>query len=220
MKKSEATRERILDRALQLLRRRGFDQTTMREIADAAGLALGAAYYYFPSKEAILLAYYDRNEIDHEARAAAALAKASGLRERLGLLMHQKLESVKRERKLLGAIVQRLANPADPISAFAEETRGVRQRSMALFSRALENEPLSDELKRLVGPALWMLHMGFLLYFVHDRSPGQKKTHQLVDDTLDLVVPLIYLGASPQTAPLVAQLARTLERAGLIRRAR
>jgi AcrR family transcriptional regulator len=216
MKKSEATRERILDCALQLLRKRGLEKTTMREIADAAGLAIGAAYYYFPSKEAILLAYYDRNQVEHEARTAEALGATTGLRERLGLLMHEKLESVKRERKLLGAIVQRLANPADPVSAFAGQTRTVRQRSMALFARALDPEPLPDELKRLVAPALWMLHMGFLLYFVHDRSAQQKKTHQLVDDTLDFVVPLIYLGASQQTAPLVTRLAQTLVRAGLI----
>ncbi len=216
MKKSDATRARILDAALTLLRKRGFDQTTMRDIAEAADMALGAAYYYFPSKEAILLAYYARNQDDHEARVSVALGQASGLRDKLGVVMHEKLEAVKRERKLLGAIVQRLADPSDPISAFAKETRAVRQQSMALFLRALDGEPLSPPLRQLVAPALWMLHMGFLLYFIHDRSAGQKKTHQLVDDTLDLVAPLIYLGQTPQTAPLVAQLGRTLSRAGLV----
>ena len=178
MKKSDATRARILDRALVLFRKNGFDRTTMREIAEAAGLALGAAYYYFPSKESLLLAYYARNQLEHESRTAAALAAAHGLRDKLGVLMHEKLNAVKRERKLLGAMVQRLADPADPISAFAKQTRDVRQQSMSLFARALESEPLSAELKRLVVPALWMLHMGFLLYFIHDRSPAQAKTHR------------------------------------------
>jgi AcrR family transcriptional regulator len=214
MKKSEATRARILDIALSLFRKRGFDKTTMRDIAEEAGLALGAAYYYFPSKEAILLAYYALNQEEHESRV---LEKLSGsLRDKLGLLMHEKLEAVKRERKLLGAIVQRLANPTDPISAFAKETKGVRQQSMALFARALEGEPLSDALKQLVTPALWMLHMGFMLYFIHDSSPKQEKTHRLVDDMLDLVVPLVYLGQSEQTAPLVSQLGRALLNAGLV----
>ena len=214
MKKSEATRARILECALQLFRKNGFDKTTMRDIADSAGLALGAAYYYFPSKEAILLGYYALNQKEHESRV---LEKLSGtLREKLGVLMHEKLEAVKRERKLLGAIVQRLANPADPISAFAEETKEVREQSMALFARALDGEPLADNLKKLVAPALWMLHMGFMLYFIHDSSPKQEKTHKLVDDMLDLVVPLIYLGTTEQTAPLVMQLGRALANAGLV----
>jgi AcrR family transcriptional regulator len=213
MKKSEITRARILDCALTLFRKRGFEQTTMRDIAEAAELALGAAYYYFPSKESLLLAYYARNQTEHEARVGDRLAKGT-LRDKLGLVMHEKLDAVKRERKLLGAIVQRLADPSDPISAFAAETRAVREQSMALFSRALDGESLSAELKRLAVPALWMLHMGFMLYFIHDKSAEQKKTHQLVDDMLDLVVPLLHLGGA-QTA-LVTQLATALTRAGLI----
>src|SRR5262249_21783515 len=104
----------------------------MRQIAAAAGLALGAAYYYFPSKEAIVLAYYARNQ------AAEALPVKGTLREKLGQLMHHKLSVVQRERKLLGAIVPRLANPSDPLSAFAKETRDIRRQSMALFAGALD----------------------------------------------------------------------------------
>jgi len=45
--KSELTRARILDAAIGLFRSRGFEATTMREIAAEAGVAIGAAYYYF-----------------------------------------------------------------------------------------------------------------------------------------------------------------------------
>ena len=55
--KSEETRARILDAAMDLFRRQGFDETTMREIAAEGGVATGAAYYYFDSKDAIALAF-------------------------------------------------------------------------------------------------------------------------------------------------------------------
>jgi AcrR family transcriptional regulator len=45
--KSEETRARILDAAIELFRARGFESATMREIAAAADVATGAAYYYF-----------------------------------------------------------------------------------------------------------------------------------------------------------------------------
>ena len=54
---SEQTRRQVLDTALALFRKRGFEQTTMRDVAEAAGLSLGAAYYYFKSKEALVGAY-------------------------------------------------------------------------------------------------------------------------------------------------------------------
>ena len=57
------------------------------------------------------------------------------------------------------------------------------------------------------------LHM---LYFVHDRSRAQERTRRLVEDSLDLVVPLIRLAGTPLLAPARAQLLATLERAGLI----
>lgn len=51
IKKSEVTRARILDAALDLFRCQGFEETTMRGIAAAADVSLGSAYYYFQSKE-------------------------------------------------------------------------------------------------------------------------------------------------------------------------
>ena len=62
--KAEETRERILDAALALFRDKGFAQTSMRDIADAAGVATGAAYYYYRSKEDLVLAFYNRVPLD------------------------------------------------------------------------------------------------------------------------------------------------------------
>src|SRR4051812_16540464 len=49
--KGDLTRERIFTVALNLFREKGFEGTTMREVAAAANMSLGAAYYYFASKE-------------------------------------------------------------------------------------------------------------------------------------------------------------------------
>jgi AcrR family transcriptional regulator len=215
-KKSELTREKILDTALEQFRKHGFAATTMRQIADGAGLAMGAAYYYFDSKDAILFAYYARNREQHEARARAAMAGAHDLRSRLGAVLHAGLEVIDKERPLLGALVGRLADPRDPISAFSVEQAGVRERSIALFDSAFAGEPIDDALRAIAAPAMWMLYMGLLLYFVRDDSKGQRQTHRLVDDTLGLVTPLLALAGSPFAAPLRAQLTETLVRAGLI----
>src|ERR1700679_2669849 len=58
--KAETTAARILDAALELFREQGFDTATMRGIAEHAGVATGAAYYYYPSKDAIVMDFYQR----------------------------------------------------------------------------------------------------------------------------------------------------------------
>src|SRR6478752_8147030 len=81
--KAEETRRRIYEAALESFRERGFEQTTMRDIARQAGVALGAAYYYFASKEAIVLAFYEEMEQRGDQVTTEAIAKHKKLRERL-----------------------------------------------------------------------------------------------------------------------------------------
>jgi AcrR family transcriptional regulator len=50
-----ATRERILEVALELFNERGYDKTSLREIAERLGITKAALYYYFERKEDILL---------------------------------------------------------------------------------------------------------------------------------------------------------------------
>lgn len=53
-KRAEERRNSITRAALQVLRQKGYDQTTMQDIADAADLSPSSVYYYFDSKIAIL----------------------------------------------------------------------------------------------------------------------------------------------------------------------
>ncbi len=55
-----STRERILDVALELFTKQGFDGTSLREIAEKLGVTKAALYYYFASKDDILMALHMR----------------------------------------------------------------------------------------------------------------------------------------------------------------
>jgi AcrR family transcriptional regulator len=54
------TKERILDVALDLFTEKGFDKTSLREIAEQLGVTKAALYYHFASKEDILMALHMR----------------------------------------------------------------------------------------------------------------------------------------------------------------
>jgi AcrR family transcriptional regulator len=67
-RKKDATRHAIARAALRLFRRRGFERTTVEDIAAAANVAPRTLFRYFPTKEAILFA---DAKLDEAAIAAA-----------------------------------------------------------------------------------------------------------------------------------------------------
>ena len=44
---------------MRLIAERGYDATTLRDVAERAGVSAGLLYRYFPSKRAVVLALYD-----------------------------------------------------------------------------------------------------------------------------------------------------------------
>ena len=60
LERSERSRAQILDTALKLFAHRGYGATSVRDIAEAAGLSKGNVYHHFPDKESIFRALLDR----------------------------------------------------------------------------------------------------------------------------------------------------------------
>ena len=60
---------------------RGFENATMREIAKAAEVAVGAAYYYFESKDAIVMAFYERSQEEMRPQIEVQLDKSKTSRD-------------------------------------------------------------------------------------------------------------------------------------------
>jgi AcrR family transcriptional regulator len=201
--KSDATRGRILDAALQLFRDQGFEAATMREIATAAGVATGAAYYYFDSKDAIVLAFYDQAQKDMAPRLEEVLAGSRDLADRLRGILQVKLEYFEPSRRFLHALAAH-TDPRHPLSPFSVQTREIRENDMQFFARALDGSRVRvpDDLQGYLPRLLWMYQMGVILFWIYDASAGQKKTRALMEKSLDVVVRLIKLAGLPLTKPL------------------
>ena len=194
---AENTNELILRTALDLFRSRGLEVTTMRDIARAAHVATGAAYYYFPSKEAIVFAYYDRVQRLHAEKVREEWKGNSMLRPRLGILLHSKLDILKDDRRFLGALFRYTGDPSHPLSVFGKGSQTQRAQSVELIGEAISTPGLTEESRQLLPPILWLAHLGMVLSLIYDESEGQQKTHKLVDAVLDLLVQAIELTNLP-----------------------
>jgi AcrR family transcriptional regulator len=215
-KKAAETRSRILASALDLFRRRGFDQTTMREIAAEAGVALGAAYYYFASKEALVMAFYEQASEEMSAKIEADLVDAKGLENRLRVILDIKFEYFAPNRLFLGALAWHAADPEHPLSPFSAQTAHIRDRDLQFFAAALEgsNITMPKDLAPYLPKLLWLYQMGLILFWISDRSPDQVRTRQLREKSLALLSTALKLAGFPLLRPLrkkIVELLITIE---------
>ena len=212
-RKADETRRRILEAALALFAERGFESTTMRDVAARAGLATGAAYYYFASKDELVLEFYRVSQRDMVGLAAARLGPGGDLKDRLAALLESKFEQFAPHRKMLAALFRSAADPASAVSPFGEATRDIREGAIALFAQALDGShtkvprDLAPHLPRL----LWLYQMGLILFWIYDESEDQERTRRLTAASLELVVKLIRLARFPLMKPLRASVVELLE---------
>src|SRR5687767_15574746 len=90
--KGDQTRTLILNTALDMFLERGYEQTTMRAIAEKAGASLGNAYYYFRSKEHLIQAFYQTTHDQHVALALRSEEHTSELQSLAYLVCRLQLE--------------------------------------------------------------------------------------------------------------------------------
>ena len=211
--KGDQTKALILETALEIFRERGYEETTMRAIAEKAGVSLGNAYYYFSSKEHLIQAFYQRLHDDHLAVAEPALENEKTLKARLLTVMRLKIDTMKPYHQFAGVLFKTAAHPQSPLNPFSDESDPVRAASIQLFDKVVEGtkaripKDLRDELPYL----LWVYHMGIVLFWIHDQSPKHRRTYRLIDNTVELLDRLIHLASNPLMRPLRKQALRLVD---------
>jgi AcrR family transcriptional regulator len=198
------TGQRILDSALELFRRQGFDKATMRDIAEKAGVATGAAYYYYPSKEAIVMDFYRRSSENMQPKIETALEGANSLDARLRRLIQVKLAHFEPNRGVLRALLRNGADPDCPLSPFSAQTKEIRDLDIAWFHRILTDcgIRIPRDLEPHLPGVLWLFQMGVIFFWVIDDSPNQARTTRLLELAVKSVVFLIRASALPLMRPI------------------
>ncbi|CAA9434092.1 Transcriptional regulator, AcrR family [uncultured Rubrobacteraceae bacterium] len=214
--KARRTRERILGAALGLFAEKGYEATTMRDVAREAGASLGLAYRYFASKEEFALALYMGLAEESVGWAGEGLAEGT-VAERFELAMLAKLDQVSPHRGPLAALLSRALDPNSPISALGEGTAAVREKMGGVFLEVVRgaSDAPREEQARQLGNVLYALHLAILLYWFHDRTPGAQATRDLVGsarETLRYLRPALRL---PPMSRVLSRLAGALGNVGM-----
>jgi len=202
--RAEDTRRKIYDAAMELFREKGFEQTTMRDIAAKAGVALGGAYYYYSAKDAIVLAFYRETQESSHAVILDALAGRKKVRDRIRCVLEKRLELLEPNRKFCAALLRHAPDGADPLSPFSEESRPIREHAIEHMRIAVEGGDVKvpSDLKPHLPRLLWLYQMALIMFWLYDRSPGQERTRRFMEKSLGLIVNLLRISALPLMKPL------------------
>jgi len=181
MAKSDDTKAKITEVALGSFRERGYDQTTIRLIADEAGVSVGNAYYYFPSKNHLVQELYLRVQGDHLARVEAGLATATDIAKRLEIALLAGLDATGPYHDSAPGFLSAAISPTSAVSPFGPDAEVSRAMAIRVFQEVVDGSTntIPGDLKRQLPELLWLAYMGLTLYWVYDNSAGQKRTRDL-----------------------------------------
>jgi AcrR family transcriptional regulator len=187
--KRARTRAHIRAVALRSLREKGYDGTTMRSIADEAGLSVGNAYYHFPTKDHLVQELYVEVQHEHVALAAPQLDGVDDLATRIGIVVRTGLGNLRTWHDLAPQFLAAAIAPGSPNNPLSAESAPARDVVLGLFREAVDGAraSLPGTLGEDLPHALWTGYLLLTLFWVYDRSPGQRRTDRLVDALLGVL---------------------------------
>jgi len=203
--KAERTRQGILDSALGLITEEGFEKATIRAIAKRAGISPGAAYYYFETKEHIIHAFYEKTSIIFQKSALAGIEESEDLADGLRTVLEAQFHTSAPYHAVSRLLYRAASDPDSPLSPLSEESREMRNECIDLYRRLLDRHAPKANVRThgTLPVVLWFLHMGLIVYWIHDKSPSARKTFKLIGKICGFIARIIKFSTLKVASPLV-----------------
>ncbi|MDQ3336572.1 MAG: TetR/AcrR family transcriptional regulator [Myxococcota bacterium] len=201
--KGAQTRQRIVERALELFERRGYAETTMSDIADAAGVSIGLAYRYFDRKEGLALALYE--QLSEEVARRVKLPDGS-VGERWAALELMRFKVLGPHRRTLLALLQAALDPEGELGALSPATAGVRARWVGLHRSVVEGATGSRAPAEELARVLYAIDLLLVMYWMQDRTANGRATREAIGRMSRFVDMAV---AMPGVAGAIAELAKS-----------
>jgi AcrR family transcriptional regulator len=178
-RKKEHVRTTIQQVALRLFQERGYEQTTVEQIADAAGVSPATVYRYFMSKEDLVVTDdYDPVFI------AAILERPSGeplIDSVRAVMTGVVVKYLERDRELLIARHRLRKRTPALQAAFVEEQERTLELFSALIARHVRRSANDLDVRIACGALVGALHEAFGEWLSQGAQGGEKRIGEILD---------------------------------------
>lgn len=158
------SRLRILEAATSLFAARGFEATTIKDVAEAAGLSVGLVCRYFPTRDHLALALYGR--LAEDLAAIAVDLPAGTVAERFETLMRARIAQCELARRPLTALLGKALDPESTLYALGPATDATRakiQGALRVVLACARDAPRKEEELVQQAQLLYTIHLGIVL---------------------------------------------------------
>lgn len=225
MKTSQAqqdkTRRNILASAVEAMSAQGFEATTMKQIARDAGIGDATIYNYFPTKEKLIVGYFEQVMADAVSATLATPGLDSyTLQERLQRLTDAVLEQLLPNREFVQMTHQLVRRSALLLSAQWPAKSLLRQTVLDFLNAAEQSGDMPALAFKAGVASLYADYLfGVISYWLADVSEAFADTTRLVDLSLGLLTIILRSGLINQLQDmgsfvLRSQLARMMQSGG------
>jgi AcrR family transcriptional regulator len=176
-------RRAILDSIAHLIIEKGFHDTSMRELGEAAGVGKSTLYDYFPCKDDILIAYVVE-EINYlTTRAEEIMAQKISASEKIRRIMHKQLEYMAANKPMymrLTIEIQRLG--FDSQQRIQEHRHAYQDMLCHLIEEGIQNGEF-----RAVNPLLAIRGMFAFLSSAAFTTRPTGSLEEMMQDAIDII---------------------------------
>jgi AcrR family transcriptional regulator len=181
-----AARDHLYATALRLIAERGYEATTLRDIAAAAGVSVGLLYRYFPNKQALVLSLYE-DLSGHLVRLAVDMPPGRW-RDRFLFALRLSLQVLAPHRVTLRALTPvMVGSPDQGVFSPANAVSGGRVQQVFADAVSGASDAPKAPLAAALGRLLYVAHLAVLQWWLLDQSAGQRATTALIAATESLL---------------------------------
>jgi len=188
MKPSVSVKQQILDCSIQLFARKGFNATSIREIAEEAGTVIPNIYYYFGNKDALYNNILETTNDEFSKNIQLASAKKASLRDQLISMMKAKYSFIEEHPDRMRIIFREwfaLEKQAEP----ASENDTSVLKALATMAYMVRERTNIGELRK-VNPehAAWLLVGTFNAFDIGFISFGLTPSDEEIEAVVDIAL--------------------------------
>lgn len=193
----QKNRSKIIKIAVDIMIEHGFKSATMRTIAKEAGIGDATIYNYFPTKEAILYAYYEEslNECIARLKAIERFNEFT-LAEQLQTFLDIQLELFLPDREFIELSFKRIFFSLSHTNRGLQPIREIFQTIVSdMFNAAVEVGEIPEQVfQEMINHLFWDYYIGVIMFWLKDGSDQFSDTTVMVDKTLDLICATLKTG--------------------------
>jgi len=181
------TRQKILDVARRLFRQNGFEASTTRDIAVAAGIATGTVFNYFPTKESIVKDFVVEGLKAARKDFGQSRREDASLEEDLFLHVSTGLRQLKKCRSYLQPVLETTLCPVARRGS-DEAADAIRADHLEMMQEIVGAHMPGQSLSPMAFQLYWTLYTGLLAFWATDDSPKQEDARAMLDQSLSMFV--------------------------------